>query len=71
MGIRMRYWAISNETNIVINLLLWDGVSEYNPEGVTLYKYEDLPQARLGYRKNSDKWECYDNELEAWTEVVQ
>lgn len=70
MGIRMRYWAISNETNIVVNLLLWDGVSEYNPEGVTLYKYEDLPQARLGYRKNNDKWEFYDNELEIWTEVI-
>ena len=75
MGIRMRYWAISNETNIVINLLLWDGVSEYNPEGVTLYKYEDLPQARLGYKKENNKWFRFEyneetNE-ETWTEVVQ
>ncbi len=71
MGIRMRYYAVSNETNIVINCLLWDGVSEYSPAGVTLIKCDDIPHVKLADRKNNNKWERYDNELEAWIEVVQ
>lgn len=71
MGIRMRYYAVSNETNIVVNCLLWDGVSEYSPAGVTLIKCDDIPHVKLADRKNNNKWERYDNELEAWIEVVQ
>lgn len=70
----MRYYAVSNETNIVVNCLLWDGVSEYNPPNVTLLLAEDLPKIRMGDKKENNKWfrASIDEETneELWTEVI-
>lgn len=75
MGIRMRYFHIDNKTNIVINVVVWDGVSEYNPPNVTLLLAEDLPKIRMGDKKENNKWfrSEYNEETneETWTEVVQ
>lgn len=47
----MRY-AIVDENNIVINVIKWDGVSEYNPgEGKTVVKAEYV---NIGDQYNSN-----------------
>jgi len=69
MGIRMRYFHIDNESNIVVNICIWDGVSKYNPPNVNLLLAEDLPKIKMGDRKNGNIWERYDNELEVWNAI--
>ena len=66
MGIRMRYFHINNESNIITNICLWDGVSEYNPSGVTLLLAEELPQIQMGDRKTNTGWERFDSETQTW-----
>ena len=66
MGIWMRYFHIDNESNIVTNICLWDGVSKYNPSGVTLLLAEELPQIQMGDRKTNTGWERFDSETQTW-----
>jgi hypothetical protein len=58
MGIRMRYFHINNETHIVTNICLWDGVSEYNPSGVYLIPADDFPEVSYGWKKTESGWEA-------------
>lgn len=34
-------WAMINQENIVENIAVWDGVTEWNPEGVILVQLAD------------------------------
>lgn len=34
-------WAMINSENYVVNIAVWDGVTEWNPEGVTLVQLAD------------------------------
>ena len=49
----MRYFHINNETHIVTNICLWDGVSEYNPPGVYLIAADDFPEVTYGWKKQN------------------
>jgi hypothetical protein len=46
------YWLVLKD-NTVVNIVIWDGVSEWGPgEGLTVEKYQ--PNVNIGATKNPD-----------------
>lgn len=70
------YLVIDNESGYIKNMIVWDGISPYAPEGVTLIDSKDAPIGiTFGCKKENNKWyrASIDEETneEIWTEVVQ
>ena len=38
----------------VINVIVWDGVSPYTPEGIELVKCDDAPGVSIGWTRTVD-----------------
>ncbi len=56
MGIRMRYLII-NEQGYVENIVIWDGVSPYNPKNKTLLLQSEAPVGvTFGWQKLDGEW---------------
>jgi hypothetical protein len=45
-----------NSDGLVINIIVWDGESPYNPEGHTLMLCDDYPSASFGWIFDGDNW---------------
>lgn len=45
-----------NADGLVVNIIVWDGVSPYNPEGHTLLSCDEHPQASFGWTLDGDNW---------------
>lgn len=56
MGVRMK-WLALNSDSIVKNIIVWDGVSIYEPQGITqLFKCEDYPEVTFGWKFENGNW---------------
>jgi hypothetical protein len=52
----MRYLAV-NEEGKVVNIIIWDGVSKYNPKGLTLIAESSVPQGvSFNWTLNNGEW---------------
>lgn len=45
-----------NSDGLVINIVVWDGESPYNPDGHTILLCDDHPQASFGWTFDGDNW---------------
>lgn len=45
-----------NSDGLVINIIVWDGESPYNPEGHTLMLCDDHPSVSFGWTFDGDNW---------------
>lgn len=45
-----------NSDNTVVNIIVWDGVSEYKPDGLTLLLLDEHPDATFGWTLVDGKW---------------
>lgn len=45
-----------NADGLVVNIIVWDGVSPYNTEGHTLLSCDEHPQASFGWTLDGDNW---------------
>jgi len=52
----MNYWLELNAQGYVVNIIKWDGVTEYNPLGMTLMSKEQNPQATYGWQYLDGQW---------------
>lgn len=51
------YLVIDNETGHVRNIVVWDGVSPYAPQGATLLDASKAPtEVSFGYKIQNKKW---------------
>jgi len=52
-------WLELNADGVVTNIVVWDGVSEYAPQGVAqLLSCSEHPGVSFGWRKVEDGWEA-------------
>ena len=51
----MRYLEV-NPDNVVVNIVVWDGVSKYEPKGISLVACDDAPGVSYGWRKVDGEW---------------
>ena len=68
------YIVIDNKNGHVRNMIIWDGISHYAPEGVTLIDATVAPKGvTFGCKKQNNKWYklSIDEETneEVWTEI--
>jgi hypothetical protein len=45
-----------NPDGVVVNIIVWDGISPYNPEGYTLMLCADYPSITFGWTFDGDNW---------------
>lgn len=50
-----RYLELDSN-NTVVNIIVWDGVSEYAPEGLTLLPCNEHPGVTFGWTLVDGKW---------------
>lgn len=41
---------------VVVNIVVWDGASPYNPEGITLLPCNQNPNATFGWKFDGSNW---------------
>ena len=51
----MRYFLLSKETNRLLNVVVWDGVSQYNP-GDKYYLLPEESGVQVGWVKTENGW---------------
>lgn len=52
----MRYLEL-NSNGVVVNVVIWDGVTPYTPEGVAqLLREDEHPGVGYGWRRVDDAW---------------
>lgn len=61
-----RYAMVNNSTNIVENMVIWDGVSTYEPSGVTLIQ-TDIPD--IGDKCENSKFYRWNEGTQTWDEL--
>ena len=50
-------WLELNAEGVVVNIVVWDGVSEYAPQGVAqLLRCDDHPGVSFGWQKVEGGW---------------
>lgn len=53
----MRYFEVTKDEHIVVNCIIYDGVSPYNPPvGQYLISSEDEPNIGFGWKKINGVW---------------
>lgn len=52
----MKRWLELNQNNVVVNIIIWDGKTAYNPDGITLMSCEDNPNASFGWKVIDGEW---------------
>lgn len=45
-----------NADGLVVNIIVWDGVSPYAPEGHTLLPCDEHPQTSFGWTLSGNTW---------------
>ena len=56
MGVRMRYLEL-NAAGVVVNIVVWDGITPYQPEGITqLLPCVEHPGVSYGWNKVEGGW---------------
>jgi hypothetical protein len=56
MGSRMK-WLQIDSSGFVVNIVIWDGLSLYEPQGVTqLLRCEDHPGVTFGWQLVDGNW---------------
>lgn len=45
-----------NTDGVVVNIIIWDGVSPYEPNGMTVLPYDEHPNATFGWRYDGINW---------------
>ena len=54
----MRYLEL-NAQGVVVNIVVWDGVSPYVPAGVAqLLRYDENPGVSYGWKLVGEEWEA-------------
>lgn len=51
----MRYLEI-NAAGRIVNIVEWDGVSPYAPDGITLVPHAEHPHTAIGWTLIDDEW---------------
>lgn len=63
-------WLELNSENVVVNIVVWDGVSPYSPEGITqLLPCSEHPNASYGWRLVDNVWVTPDQTDPSETEI--
>jgi len=62
----MTYAIVNPNTLIVSNIILWDGVSEYAPDGTAIQS--DI--AQIGDKYENNKFYRFNEETQEWVELV-
>jgi hypothetical protein len=53
-----KYVEVCNETGRLLNIILWDGITEYSRPGRTIIPIEECPnEIGFGWTKTESGWE--------------
>jgi hypothetical protein len=52
----MNYLMLRDEDNRVVNVIVWDGVTPYEHDGMTLLPADDHPGVWVGWRFVDGEW---------------
>jgi hypothetical protein len=52
----MNYLVVRNEDGLVVNVIVWDGVTPYEHADSTLMPCSDDPGVWIGWRRVGDEW---------------
>lgn len=50
------YLVLRDDDGLVVNVIVWDGESPYQHEGMTLLAAADHPGIWIGWRRVGDEW---------------
>lgn len=52
-----RYLVVRDNDGLVVNAVVWDGETEYSPEGCTLVPADDHPGVWIGWRWDGENFQ--------------
>ena len=62
-----RYFRIREEDGLIVDSVIWDGVSAWSPgTGFYVLPESDNTEARSGWRKLENSWEAPPSKLHYW-----